>query len=303
MASPTIMTLIGTERDIFEKCQYVLSTYIEHPLPAPRNHVTFSFGKSLFYFGGDFKAESLLQNGKKESEEWTLLKLLKKGSNEPFDKFASHACSTKLDQDNFLVIGGTHTTEEGDASVLSDVFQVNTFDRKVQKLGEMNHARTQHACAMLSKSDFDQDGNRIYSKAILISGGVSVTDDPLTIVTVVELFVLDNAESIDLSNEMQEPRFKHQMIQLGEEILALGGQTQNGSTKSIENFNIDKDSGFGALDSGVWEVQSRSLRSNSTSNLAVTALPESAVECNKEACQCGVSQQKRIVGGTLVRSY
>ena len=56
---------------------------------------------------------------------------------------------------------------------------------------------------------------------------MSVTDDQETIVRVVELFKLDNAESIDLSNEMQEPRFKHQMIQLGEEILALGRQTQD----------------------------------------------------------------------------
>ena len=274
-------------------------------LQAPRNHVTFSFGKSLVYFGGDFKSQSLLQNGRKESGEWSLLKLLKRGSNkkEFFDKFSSHACSAKLDQNKFLVIGGTHTADDGNTKVLADVFEVNILDRKVQRLGEMNRARTQHACAMISKSIFDEDGMRTYSKAILISGGVSVTDDPQTIIRVVELFKLDNAESVDLSNEMLQPRFKHRMIKLGEEILALGGQTQNGNTKSIENFNFDTDRDFDALLSGHWEAHLRSLRSRSTSNLAVTALPESAVECNREACQCGEPQRERIIGGTVVRTF
>ena len=270
---------------------------------APRNHVTFSFGKSLVYFGGDFKTQSILQNGRKESGEWTPLKLLKRESNlnnETFDKFTSHACSAKLDQNKFLVIGGTLTEEGGNPTVLSDVFEVNVLDRKVQRLGELNHARTQHACAMISKSILDENGIRTYSRAILISGGVSVTDDQETIVKVVELFKLDNAESIDLSNEMQEPRFKHQMIQLGEEILALGGQTQDGVTKSIEKFNFDTNSDFDALRSGLWSAHSRSLKSNSTSNLSVTTLPESAVECNTALCRCGESQQQRIIGGTLV---
>ena len=272
---------------------------------APRNHVTFSFGKSLFYFGGDFKAQSLLQNGREESGEWTLLKLLKRDSSndEPFDKFTSYACSAKLDQSKFLVLGGTHTTEDGDASVLSDVFEVDIVDRKVQKLGEMNHARSQHACAMISKSvEDDVDGSRTFSRAILISGGVSVTDDPQTIVRVVELFILDNKQSIDLSNEMQEPRFRHRMIQLGEEIFALGGQTQNGNTQSIEKFNsvADELTWSTSMVSGTWAVQTRSLNSSSTSRLAVTTLPKSSVECNKEACQCGVQRQSRIIGGTVV---
>ena len=33
---------------------------------APKNHITFNFGKSLFYFGGDFKAQSLLKDGRSE---------------------------------------------------------------------------------------------------------------------------------------------------------------------------------------------------------------------------------------------
>ena len=274
-------------------------------LQAPRNHVTFSFGKSLVYFGGDFKSQSLLQNGRKESGEWTLLKLLKRDSadKEMFDKFTSHACSAKLDQNKFLVIGGTHTAADGGVTVLPDVFEVNILDRKVQRLGEMNRGRTQHACAMISKSIFDEAGMRTHTGAILISGGVSVTDDPQTIIRVVELFKLDNAESIDLSNEMQEPRFKHQMVKLGEEILALGGKTENGITKSIEKFNFDTNDNFDAFRSGHWESYDRRLKSSSTSNLAVTALPDSAVECNTEVCQCGVSQRDRIVGGTMVRKF
>lgn len=269
-------------------------------LQAPRNHVTFSFGKSLVYFGGDFKSQSLLQNGRKESGEWTPLKLLESDTKDFFDKFTSHACSTKLDQNKFLVIGGTHTADNGNSKVIPDVFEVNILERKVQKLGEMNRGRTQHACAMISKSISDENGMRSSSKAILISGGVRVTNDPQTIIRVVELFILDNAESVDLSNEMLEPRFKHQMIKLGEEVLALGGRTENEITKSIEKFNFNTDSDFDTLRSGRWEAHLRSLRSSSTSNLAVTALPESAVECNTEVCQCGVPPRERIIGGTKV---
>ena len=272
-------------------------------LQAPRKHATLTFGKSLVYLGGDFNTQSLLQNGRKESGEWTLLKLLKRDTSkdELFDKFASHTCSTKVDSNKFLVIGGSHTDNEGTTSVLPDIFEVDILDKKVQRLGEMNRARTQHACATISKSSFDEDGVKTYSRAVLISGGVSITDDPQTIVDVVELFVLDDAESRDLSNKMQKPRFKHQMIQLGEEFLCLGGQTKEGTTKSIEKFRFSKESSFADFEAS-WEEHSKSLSSDSTSSLAVTAIPESAVECNKEVCQCGQSRQDRIIGGELVRN-
>ena len=267
---------------------------------APQNHITFTFGKSLFFFGGDFKAQSLLQNGRSESGEWTLLTLLDT-NNEPFDKFTSHACSAKLDLNRFLVLGGTYSSENGAKIVLPDIFEVNVFNRKVQKVGEMNHARTQHACTMITKSFQDEEGKRTFSRAVLISGGVSKTNEPETIVKSVELFILDNRESIDLTNEMQTPRFKHHMISLGEQIYALGGETVTSNTKSIEKFTFDKDTYFAALTNGTWTSIPKSLKSSSTSGLAVTTLPKSAVECNnEETCECGMRRQSRIIGGAAV---
>ena len=264
--------------------------------PTPRNHVTFAAGNSLYYFGGDFQSQS-----KMEDNDWTLIKWLKKDSDEnedpfePFQKFTSHACSIKIDHMTFLVTGGTHSS-----SAVSDVFEVDILDRTVQIIGHMNHARTQHACTLISKS-ISVDGEKTYSRAILITGGVSNTDNRNTIVKKAELFSLDNMESKDLSNEMQSPRFKHSMVQLGEEVLALGGETENGITNLIEIFLFDSNSDFDALISGTWKAHTKELRSSSTSNLAVTTLPKSAVECNKETCQCGLSGESRISGGSVVR--
>ena len=269
---------------------------------APGNHITFPFDKSLLYFGGDFKAQSLLKNRRKESGEWTLLKLLNSSNNKPFDKFTSYACSAKLDRNRYLVLGGTFTSEDRNKSVLADIFEADIRSETVQKVGEMNHPRTQHACTMIPGSLSTKEGTKTFSRAILISGGVSETDNAETIVKVAELFVLDNRKSLNLSHEMLEPRFKHHMIQLGEEILALGGQTQSQVTNTIEKFNFDVYNNFETMAaSGTWTTHRKSLKSNSSSSLAVTALPKSAVECNKESCQCGEPRASRIIGGTVVR--
>ena len=270
---------------------------------APKNHITFTYDKNLLYFGGDFKAQSLLQNGRSESGEWTLLKLLNRTDNQPFDTFTSHACSAKLDRNRFLVLGGTYTSDKGEESVLADVFEVDIFDRKVQKLGVMKHARTQHACTMIPKKLSNTGGRDLESQAILISGGVSVTNDASSIVRVVELFLIDQRRSIELYNEMLEPRFKHRMIQLGMELLALGGEAQDGMIKSIEKFNFENYTNFYAFRPAEWTAYSKSLKSSSTSSLAVTTLPMSAVECNKEEpCECGKPRGSRIIGGTEVQN-
>ena len=270
---------------------------------APKNHVTFTFDKNLLYFGGDFKAQSLLQNGRGESGEWTLLKLLNRQDNQPFDTFTSHACSAKLDRNRFLVFGGTYTSEQGEESVLADVFEVDIFDKQVQKLGEMKYARTQHACSMIPKRLPFAGGRDLKSQAVLISGGVGQTNDASSIVRVVELFLLDRKKSIELTNEMLEPRFKHRMIQLGTDLLALGGEAQDGMIKSIEKFNFENYTNFNSFTPAKWTAYPKSLKSNSTSSLAVTTLPMSAVECNKEEpCECGKPRGSRIIGGTEVQT-
>merc|ERR1719458_169074 len=79
------------------------------------------------------------------------------------------------------------------------------------------------------------------------------------------------------------------MIALGGTLFALGGQhhTDGSTVDTIEVYNASLES---------WAVHPSRLMSNSTSGLAVTALPLSAVSCN-QGCQCGVGSAARIVGG------
>ena len=154
---------------------------------------------------------------------------------------------------------------------------------------------------MISKRMLNDEGRMTFSRSVLITGGVRVTNEASTIVTEVELFVLDTKISIDLSNKMLQPRFKHRMIQLGGELLAIGGETLNGTTQSIEKFTFERDVSSSSLQSGKWATHHKNLTSNSTSNMAVTGLPKSSIECNNVPCECGKPPVAgRIVGGTLV---
>ena len=276
--------------------------------PAPRNHVSLVSGSILFYFGGDFKAQSFLHNGRRVNGEWSLFAFLQKEGKDgdAFEKFASHACSAKVEQNKFLVIGGTFTKPDGDEEVLGDVFEVDTIEKKVQTLGQINFNRTQHACAVISKSIIDGDGMKSYSKAILITGGVKKTDNPQTIVSEDELFVYDDKQSLIMENQMQNPRFKHNLVQLGDEVLVLGGQTkEEDMVQLIEKLNFEPRQTFLELVSGgSWTEHSKRLKLMSTSGTAVTSIPESAIECNREesSCKCGISREvERIIGGTVVR--
>ena len=86
------------------------------------------------------------------------------------------------------------------------------------------------------------------------------------------------------------PRFGLSLVRLEESVFVLGGNTVGGlSSSSIEKFDIA---------TGTWTKFSDSLLSTSTTGLAVTTLPSSAVGCDQD-CQCGVALAKaeRIIGG------
>ena len=86
------------------------------------------------------------------------------------------------------------------------------------------------------------------------------------------------------------PRFGLSLVRLEESVFVLGGNTVGGlSSSSIEKFDIA---------TGTWTKFSSSLLSTSTTGLAVTTLPSSAVACD-QGCQCGVALAKaeRIIGG------
>ena len=86
------------------------------------------------------------------------------------------------------------------------------------------------------------------------------------------------------------PRFGLSLVRLEESVFVLGGNTVGGlSSSSIEKFDIA---------SGAWKKHRDSLLSTSTTGLAVTTLPSSAIGCDL-GCKCGVALAKaeRIIGG------
>jgi len=74
--------------------------------------------------------------------------------------------------------------------------------------------------------------------------------------------------------------------------------------QSIEKLNFDPKQSFLELVSdGSWTTHSEGLKLTSTSGTAVVAVPESAIECNREEsnCKCGTPRATdRIIGGTVV---
>ena len=104
-----------------------------------------------------------------------------------------------------------------------------------------------------------------------------------------EIFDLTKRTSKPLDLFMNVQRSDHHMIALGDTLFALGGQhhIDGSNVDTIEVFDVKSES---------WAVHPSRLMSRSTSGLAVTALPLSAVSCN-QGCQCGVPSAARIVGG------
>ena len=296
-------------------------THVEGP-KAPKNHVSFKSKDHLHYVGGDYEAHTYWYptKGKGERGEWVISEFFGKDSNGDAYEFASYACSVQgKDHKHFLVIGGT--TKSGD--VLDDIYEINTEEMKAQRLGKLIHKRTNHACAVISVSLPNQQGLKDVARTVLITGGRSNPgneEDQIDIVAQDELFVIDDLESkkgIELT--MKKPRFNHNLVQLGDAVFAMGGlDGENKEIQTIEKL-IFKEEGFTPstlsptsapstptpLSDLYWELYSKTLKSESTSRLATTSIPESAIECNRESetCQCGKKTKKteKIVDGTVVR--
>lgn len=242
---------------------------------APVFHTSFVHGKDLVYLGGKHNIQTKLQNGRVESGEWNIFTLLHKNGTE-FTNFKSFACQIKHNKNMFLVIGGH---DEGSSEASSQVILVDMKEQSVQELPSLMHPRTHHSCASVG------------GKKILISGGLpNGISGQNTVIVPTELYDITTGTSQDLTDPLMTPRFGHSLVRLEESVFVLGGNTVGGlSSSSIEKFDIA---------TGTWTKFSDSLLSTSTTGLAVTTLPSSAVGCDL-GCQCGVAVTKteRIIGG------
>ena len=242
----------------------------------PVGHLSFVYGKDLVFLGGERSSQVILQNGRSENGEWNTLRLSWKNGTS-FDDVPQDACLVKVNSYKFALLGGRDTSTD---QMTPKVLMIDMKEQSVEELGSLTFARSRHACAIISDPAPDFNANNF----VLVTGGFfddSGSKD--------ELFDLTKRISRPLDLFMNVRRSDHRMIALGDTLFALGGQHHiDGSTvDTIEVYNATSES---------WTTHPYRLMSSSTSGLAVTALPLSAVSCNK-GCQCGISSAARIVGG------
>ena len=243
---------------------------------APGFHTSFVHDKDLVYLGGKHNIQTKLQNGRVESGEWNIFTLLWKNGTE-FNDIKSSACQVKINKNMFLVIGGH--TNRGSFAASSQVLLVDMNKQSVQELQGLKYARTYHACASI-------DENKI-----LVSGGLAQGEYGQNAEIVrTEIYDVNTGTSGDITDPMMTPRFSHSLVRLEQYVYVMGGDTVGGlSLSSVERFD---------LTTGTWTKHPEALISSSTTGLAVTTIPISAVGCD-QGCQCGIASTRteRIVGG------
>ena len=242
----------------------------------PGFHTSFVHDKDLIYLGGKHNLQTMLQNGRAESGEWNVFTLLRKNGLK-FTEFKSSACQIKTKKNMFLVIGGH--TNRGSYAASSQVLLVDMKEQSVQELSGLRYARTYHSCAII-------DMNKI-----LVSGGLpqGVYGHNSEILPT-EVYNVNTGTSEKITDPLMTPRYGHSLVRLEQYIYVMGGKTVGGlSSSSIERFD---------LTTGTWTKHPETLLSSSTSGLAFTSLPISAVACD-QGCQCGIAlnRTERIVGG------
>ena len=242
----------------------------------PQGHLSFVYGKDLIFLGGETGTQAILQNGRTENGEWNVLRLTWKNGTS-FDVVPKYSCLVKVNSYKFAILGGQDVSG---SQMTNTVLMINMKEQSVEKLGILAYRRMKHACALFPDTSLDIDAKLL----VLVTGGVSDDGDFKD-----EIYDLNDRSSRTLDSFMNVRRTQHQMIALGTNVFALGGQhhIDGTSVDTIEKFDRDLES---------WVTHSSRLKSNVTSGLAVTALPLSAVSCNQD-CKCGVNSKTRIIGG------
>ena len=172
------------------------------------------------------------------------------------------------------MIGGIADNGSPSSRITESIREVNTTENSVREVATLRYGRTKHAC------EFLQDGR------ILISGGYSNTEEPSASIVNDEIYDLLAGTTKEISASIK--RYNHRLLLLEDTVYALGGQEANRTEiSSVKKFNMPTNS---------WLSHTEALKSQATVDLAVTAFPQSAVDCS-DGCKCGVQRLERIVNG------
>ena len=218
---------------------------------APRHHTTFVHGHSLYLLGGEQNALAKMEKGiwSKTNFKWK--------DGRPFSSLTLGACSISISKDVFIVLGGIS------AELLSAVRAVDVNQQTVEERPTLRHARAFHSCETL------EDGR------VLVSGGYTNKEDPTRSIAPDELYDFTaTGPSQVLAVASSLSRYQHRLVRLEKTVFALGGRDWTGKeVASVKQFDTA---------TNTWLDHSQALLSNSTSGMAVTAIPRSAVDCVEE---------------------
>ena len=222
---------------------------------APRHHSAFTHGNTLYLLGGEQNTQARLEKG-----VWNSINL-KWTDGSSFSSFTSGACSISINKDWFIVLGGFSVESQ---EILGTVRAVDVTQQTVEERPKLRHARAFHSCETLD------DGH------VLVSGGYTNKQNPRGSLAPDELYDPNStsgpSQVLPAANSLS--RYQHRLVRLEKTVFALGGRDGTGKElKSIKQFNAA---------SSIWLDHSQDLLSNSTSGMAVTAFPRSAVDCVKE---------------------
>jgi len=242
---------------------------------APEAHISFTHGRSLVLVGGSQQG-ALKLDTQRIGGNWNSFSLpWANGTN--FTSFTSNACGVKINQNEFLVIGGIYTTQN---QVVSTIVKIDMKNELVEELPGLKISRAFHACELVN------------GETILITGGKSSTDEHTGSVVLDEQYDLVKEKSELNTNSMKIPRYSHQLVLLGEKVFAFGGRMANTSKVTlVEWFDSTTNS---------WQEHPGKLESHATGHLSVGTLARDSLDC-VVGCSCGVrgpSAASRITGNT-----
>ena len=214
----------------------------------PDSHSSHILGHDLVLPGGLYNSQARLETGVLGT--FTFLWPNKTAVS----SFASSSCGVRLSSDLYMVLGGV---EQGENPISSKVIAVNVSDQTVQERPNLLLARADHSCEVLGDS------------SILISGGYSAAREPFLNIVADEIYHIETGQSVALDGSLD--RYQHQLILLTDTVFSLGGRGAEGSPLSdVKKFDPVRRR---------WLPHDSGLLSGDSGQLAVTAFPQSGIDC------------------------
>ena len=186
------------------------------------------------------------------------------------------SCSVQVEDDLHIVLGGITGYGTQDIQIVDTVRAVNTTEDSAREIGHLKNPRAFHACEILENN------------LILVAGGANnIVAPESNLLNMDEAFNISGLASEDVATSIN--KYLLALLRLGDTVFALGGRVANGSeVNTVHTFDRSTSS---------WMLTDQTLQSQATADLAVAALPQSAVDCSA-GCRCGTKRQDRIFNGT-----